>query len=470
MSVSFKLSASLSGFSLQVLLLLSLTLAVGLAGLVVRHHRRLPLPPVFNQGLGQYPWTAYAKFSKTAGPLITIPALGRPIVVINTTKAASDLLERRSSFADRPRWPMAELLGRQDNVGFTYYGERLKKMRKELHAALSAGVLVGIWGALLDRESLHLCQALLNAKAPDAFYDSVENNLQQLIVQFTYGRSADLDYIRLAKLVMHQTGEALQPGRWSVNFLPALKYVPAWVPGAGFKRWAAEAKMSFYDMTRKPFYRCKEEVTPLPLVLHYISNDALAAGTETVSGTVLSFIAIMLRHPEVQERAYREIVSVVGTTRLPDLSDRRALPYVNAIIQEIHRFNPAVPLVTHGNSVEEEYEGMRIPKKTWVMGNVWAMLHDEEVYPEPDKFVPERFAPPDGAAAQPDPNGIVFGFGRRRCPGLHFANAYLYLVVARTLALFKLVPPDGDYQALPPIEFMLGLISSVFALFMLRAV
>ncbi|KAJ7127113.1 cytochrome P450 [Mycena epipterygia] len=460
-------------------MLLALTLAIAGGGLIVKYSRRLPLPPVFTPSLGQYPWAAYANFSKRVGPLITIPAYGRPIIVINTLEAATDLLEKRSVFACRPRWPMAELLGRQDNVGFTYYGDRLKKMRRELHGALSANVVVDSWGGLFDTQSALLCRAFL--ESPGSFYDSVENNLQDLVVRFTYGHSASPAYVQLAKQVMHQTGEALQPGRWSVNFLPALKYVPAWVPGAGFKRWAAEAKESFLKMTRTPFYECKEQVKngraahsfvqqaleKLPVgssaeeedIIKCVAGSLFSAGTETVSGTILSFIAILSRHPEIQERAFHEISTVVGTSRLPDLTDRKSLPYINAIIQEIHRFNPAVPLVTHGNSQEDDYNGMRIPKKTWIMGNIWAMLHDETTYPEPDQFVPERFLPKEGRPTQADPAAVVFGFGRRRCPGLHFANAYLYLVVARTLAMFKMVP-DSEKSGLAPIEFGLGLVSA----------
>ena len=82
----------------------------------------------------------------------------------------------------------------------------------------------------------------------------------------------------------------------------------------------------------------------------------------------------MARHPEVQERAFREISSIVDKDRLPDLKDMPALPYVDAIIQEVHRFNPAIPLVTHAPMAEDSYMGYRIPKKAWTMANVWYVL------------------------------------------------------------------------------------------------
>lgn len=79
----------------------------------------------------------------------------------------------------------------------------------------------------------------------------------------------------------------------------------------------------------------------------------------------------MARHEAVQTRAYEEIMAVVGDKRLPNLQDQSSLTYVDCIIQEIHRFHPAVPLATHSNYKEDEYIGLRIPKKTWILANIW---------------------------------------------------------------------------------------------------
>jgi len=58
------------------------------------------------------------------------------------------------------------------------------------------------------------------------------------------------------------------------------------------------------------------------------------------------FFLAMALYPEVQKRAQMEIDSVIGNNRLPDFSDRDALPYTNAIVKEAMRWQPVTPLGT----------------------------------------------------------------------------------------------------------------------------
>lgn len=60
--------------------------------------------------------------------------------------------------------------------------------------------------------------------------------------------------------------------------------------------------------------------------------------------SLTSFILAMTLYPHVQIKGQAEIDAVVGKKRLPSFSDRASLPYVNAIVKEILRWNPAVPL------------------------------------------------------------------------------------------------------------------------------
>ena len=56
------------------------------------------------------------------------------------------------------------------------------------------------------------------------------------------------------------------------------------------------------------------------------------------------FVLAMVLYPDVQKCAHAEIDSVIGKYRLPAFEDRASLPYVGAIIREVLRWEPIVPL------------------------------------------------------------------------------------------------------------------------------
>ena len=99
----------------------------------------------------------------------------------------------------------------------------------------------------------------------------------------------------------------------------------------------------------------------------------------------------MALHPGVQARAQDELDSVIGRDRLPAISDRGSLPYVEAVIQEVMRWHPMLPLseyptilcvsrlfltrvvlgIARRAAQDDVYEGWVIPKGTIVMPNSW---------------------------------------------------------------------------------------------------
>jgi cytochrome P450 len=69
-------------------------------------------------------------------------------------------------------------------------------------------------------------------------------------------------------------------------------------------------------------------------------------------------------------------------------------------------------------------------------------MHDPEIYESPDDYIPDRFLK-DGKldSSIRDPlNTGAFGYGRRICPGRHFALNSLFLMIAHTLAVFDIKP------------------------------
>ena len=80
-----------------------------------------------------------------------------------------------------------------------------------------------------------------------------------------------------------------------------------------------------------------------------------------------------------------------------------------------------------------------------------AILHDPARYPEPDVFKPERFLSPNGRLLDDPVLVLAFGYGKRACPGRHFAEATLFITVASLLSVFNV--EKGEASKGQPFEY-----------------
>ena len=94
-----------------------------------------------------------------------------------------------------------------------------------------------------------------------------------VIISVTYGIDVlpeNDPYIAIAETAMHGMSEATIPGRFLVDFIPLLKYVPAWIPGAGFKKKARIWKDCAIQLLEIPFYVVQQKLvrnsSPLELL------------------------------------------------------------------------------------------------------------------------------------------------------------------------------------------------------------
>jgi len=186
------------------------------------------------------------------------------------------------------------------------------------------------------------------------------------------------------------------------------------------------------------------------------------AGADTTVSSLKGFLLALLIFPEVQRTAQAEIDRVIGADRLPTLADRDNLPYIEALLKEVHRWHTVAPMgLTHMADEEFIYEGFRIPTGAYLMPNAWQYNNDPEIYPNPRVFSPERFLTSDDHRPEPDPRDISFGFGRRICPGRFIADTAIFVTMAQTLAAYnvsKAVGNDGQ-EIEPTIDFMPGFVS-----------
>ncbi|KAF9262295.1 cytochrome P450 [Marasmius fiardii PR-910] len=155
----------------------------------------------------------------------------------------------------------------------------------------------------------------------------------------------------------------------------------------------------------------------------------ILAGEDTAYTTLSIFLLAMTLNPECQRRAYKEIISVVGQDRFPDLSDRESLPYLECVLQETFRWHPIANLIPHRVLEDDVYNGMFIPKGTVVLANARSMSRNERVYHDPDTFDPTRYLPSPEGREEPHLTS-TWGFGRRICPGRHFGDLVIWNAMA----------------------------------------
>jgi len=93
----------------------------------------------------------------------------------------------------------------------------------------------------------------------------------EVILSTTYGldiTSKDDKYITLAKAGVDPVVPALNPGTYLVDVIPALKYVPDWVPGAGFKKTAKKCQLLAQAMKNSPYEAAKCVIVSFPVILY----------------------------------------------------------------------------------------------------------------------------------------------------------------------------------------------------------
>ncbi|KAI0278746.1 cytochrome P450 [Russula aff. rugulosa BPL654] len=165
------------------------------------------------------------------------------------------------------------------------------------------------------------------------------------------------------------------------------------------------------------------------------------------------FVVAVLLHPEAQTMAQKELDTITRRERLPTFEDRFKLPFVDAICKEVIRWRPVVPLsMPHATTEDDVYNGFFVPKGAVVMTNIWAVLHDPVMYPDPDSFKPERFINEDGSLRDDPILTSLFGFGKRICPGRHLADATIFIFIASLLSVFNIekgINADGSADDYP---------------------
>jgi cytochrome P450 len=139
----------------------------------------------------------------------------------------------------------------------------------------------------------------------------------------------------------------------------------------------------------------------------------LVAGHETTATALAWAVERLTRHPAMLDRLVEEVRA--GETA-----------YLEAVVTETLRLRPVISLVARHLTAPIELGGRRLPAGVTVTPSIYLVHRRPDVYPEPDRFRPERFLErPPGTYTW-----IPFGGGVRRCIGAAFAQFEMRVVLA----------------------------------------
>ncbi|KAI0086252.1 cytochrome P450 [Irpex rosettiformis] len=419
-----------------------------------------------------YPWHTFTDWGKTFGDIIYLNVLGQPTVILNSAKQATSLLDKKSSiYSDRPVLQMGgELVGWNNSLAMMHQGHRLREYRRYIHQSIGSKTSMEKHHGVIVEEDKKSLRRMLESNEDIAA--EIRKTAGAIILRVTYGYTPQEDadpMVMLVEEALETFAQTTAPGAWLVDILPSLRHLPAWMPGAGFKKVAADMREVLLNMGNVPYQMTKQKLTngldvPSNFVAECLDKENLNAETEhnikwaagslysggadTTVSSMHTFILAMTLYPEVQKRAQAEIDLVVGNERLPSFEDRAQLPFVEALIKEVLRWRCVAPLgLPHRATEDDIHDRFLIKKGTTVFVNIWGILHDPEIYPNPDTFDPSRFVSETGEPTDvPNPYNVCFGYGRRICPGMNFADASVFLWSTMVLAVFdisKAVGSDG---------------------------
>ncbi|KAI4523854.1 cytochrome P450 [Schizophyllum commune Loenen D] len=424
-----------------------------------------PTAPIFGNALQVPTKGMYLRFTEWAriyGEIYSIKMGSGTAIILSGPAALRELLDKQSAYtSDRPEFSL-----------FDVSTTKWRKLRKASQMLLAPSV----------GESTQLAFDLL--ETPERFFDHISRYGNSLILAILYGRRSPRTEtptaLAIVEILSHWV-TYLEPGATPpVDVFPILKWIPGWMAP-----WVARARkirdmraalyLGLFDDCRTRVEAGEDNFFMGDVIRdqasHGLAKEQMSelagaiyeAGSETTSSTVQTMVLLFAAFPEVQARLQQEIDGVVREGRLPEAKDAEHLPYLNAVIQETHRFlNGTPPAIPHRATKDLHHKGYLIPEGATIFGNLYGLFHDPDFFEDPCTFNPDRFMLTEhgtkpGVDDSAFRNTLIFGFGRRICPGMHLANVSVFRLpmdpkIGKPVQLDILKKRDGIAAGPPPFK------------------
>ncbi|KAM3911034.1 cytochrome P450 2G1-like [Leptodactylus fuscus] len=436
------------------------------------------------------------KMGDQHGPVFTFYFGERPVVVLNGYRAVKEaLIDQGDDFSGRGRMHSVDKIFDGYGVVFSN-GERWKQLRR---FSLSTLRNFGMGKRSIEERIQEEAQCLMEAirkyeKKPVDPRNILAQAVSNVICSVVFGNRFDYEDLKFLKL-LNQFNEIflLMSSTWG-QLQELIPHIMDYVPGPHQKiNPIIERLLEFVAERVKMNEATIDPTSPRDYIDCFIAKmqqdnekstsefnirnllltvlNLFFAGTETVSTTLRHGFLILIKHPEIQEKLHKEIDTVIGHNRSPNIEDRSKMPYMDAVIHEIQRFSDVIPLnVPHTVIRDTTFRGFTIPKGTDVYPLLCTVLRDPSQFTTPEQFNPGHFLDASGSFKKSDAF-MPFSTGKRICLGEGLARMELFLFLTTILQNFTLtsetqfaesdIAPRMTGFANVPIEYKMSFIPRV---------
>ncbi|KAK4373837.1 hypothetical protein RND71_004514 [Anisodus tanguticus] len=418
--------------------------------------------------LGKNPHQDLQKLAKKHGPIMYVRLGLVPTIVASSADAAEKVLRTYDHiFASRPHNEACQYLAYgQKNLIFAKYGPYWRNMRKLCTLHLLTNQKINSFQSM-RRQQVELMIKSLKNEARNRLVVDVSAKIASLNVDLTclmvLGKKymdEDLDKRGFKALVQEVVHLAATPNLG--DFFPYLGAIDlqgltrrlkdlAKVFDKFLEKIIDEHAQSHDQKQSKDFVDTMLDIMQSGEAEFHLDRihikailfDMLVAAMGSSSTAVEWILTELLRHPHVIKKLQKELEEVVGLERMVKESDLEKLKYLDMVVKEGMRLHSVVPLVPHEAMEDCVLDSFNIQKGSRIMINYYAIQRDPNIWPEPDKFLPERFVGSSIDIRGRDFQLLPFGSGRRSCPAMQLAIVNVRLFVAQLVHCFDWELPNG---------------------------
>ncbi|KAM6471606.1 cytochrome P450 2C14-like isoform 2-T2 [Liasis olivaceus] len=395
------------------------------------------------------------------GPIFTVWIGSKPMVALCGYEVVKDaLLDHAEEFGGRTETPVNRRFFQNKGLSTTDEKKWRELRRFTLSTLRDFGMGKKRMSERVQEEALCLAEEMATTKGqpfdPRRRFSSAVSNV---ICAVVFGNRFDYEdqiFIENQQIVESQI-------RFFNSFLGlvynTLPKIMDYLPGQHKKSFADTEKICDYIREKVEFHRktldpqnprdyidCflmrleKEqnsyEVIYTPEELVIIVYGLFIAGTISTSHALLYSLLVMAKLPHIQAKVQQEIDEVVGANRTPSMEDRLKMPFTNAVVHEVQRYQKgSLENFPRATTCDTKLHGYNIPKHMAV-APILSSVHFDPLYWEtPEKFNPDHFLDEKGQFTKRDAF-MPFSAGKRACPGEALARMELFLFFSTLLQKF----------------------------------